>query len=88
MKYYEYNSGIYTVILLIDKCKTAHNAKIEVYIDDKLVAESKMVGYFYETRDWIDANKHTAKTVLHDIQKQKNHVDVNGTLYIFENPIE
>lgn len=91
MHYYEYNSGIYKVILLINKYKKIHDAKIEVYINDKLIAENKIVGHFYKTRDWIDMNKRTAEIVLHDVQRQKNHVgllDINGTLYVFENPFD
>jgi len=88
MRYYEYNSGIYKVILLVDKYKTVHDAKIEVYINDKLVAEDKIVGHFYKTRDWIDTNKRTAEIVLHDVQKHKNYVNINGTVYFFENSIE
>lgn len=88
MNYYEYNSGIYKVILLIDKFKTVHDAKTEVYINDKLVAENKIVGHFYKTRDWIDTNRRTAEIILHDVKKHKNYVDINGTLYFFDNPIE
>ncbi len=88
MHYYEYNSGMYKVILSIDKYKTVHDAKIEVYINDKLVAEDKIVGHFYKTRDWIDTNKRTAEIILHDVKKHKNYVDINGTLYFFDNPIE
>ena len=88
MNYYEYNSGAYKVILLVDKYKTAHDAKIEVYINDILVAENKKVGHLYKTKDWINTNKRTAKTVLHNVQKYKNYADIYGTLYFFENPIE
>ena len=84
MNYYEYNSGPYKVILFIDKYK----AKIEIYINETLVAENKLVGHLYKANDWIDKNKRTAKKVLHDVQKYKNNADVYGTLYFFWNPAE
>lgn len=88
MNYYEYNSGAYKVILLIDKFKTVHDAKIEVYINGILVAENKKVGHLYRTRDWIKSNKVAAQTVLDDVKRHKNYADINGTLYFFANPIE
>ena len=70
MQYYEYNSGLYKVNLLIDKYKQTHDATIEVYINNVLVAENKKVGHLYKTRDWIKSNKDEAKKMLVKITYQ------------------
>lgn len=88
MYYYEYNSELYRVILLIDKYKQTHDAKIEVYIHNVLVAENKKVGHLYKTRDWIKSNKVTAQIVLDDVKRQKNNVIIFGDQFFFNNPIE
>lgn len=88
MYYYEYISGLYKVNLIIDKYKQTHDAAIEVYINDVLVAENKKVGHLYKTRDWIKSNKVTAQIVLDAVKRQKNNVDIFGTLFIFNNSIE